>query len=262
MEDLFPADRVAAIAHRGGAALRPENTMAAFDHARTLDVDGIECDVHLSRDDVPMVIHDATLDRTTNATGPVSALDAQALTGLDAGYHFQNGGGFPYRGTGLGVPKLADLLDRHPDMPVIVEVKGDRAEVVAPILKVIRGARRPARVFIGGFSAAVLGAFRAQAPEIPTGASRGEVEDAMQRAAAGQLPQRTGYALFPVPFFFRGQQILTAPFVQAATRAGIAVHSWVIDEIADIRTVVEWGVTGVISDRPEVAIRTVAEFTN
>ncbi len=66
----------------------------------------------------------------------------------------------------------------------------------------------------------------------------------MQRAAAGQLPLRTGYALFQVPFFFRGQQILTAPFVQAATRAGIAVHSWVIDEIDDIRTVVEWGVTG------------------
>ena len=256
MEGLFPADRVAAIAHRGGAALRPENTMAAFDHARTLDVDGVECDVHLSRDDVPMVIHDATLDRTTNATGPVAAHDAQALTILDAGYHFQNGGGFPYRGMGIGVPRLADVLDRHPDMPVIVEVKGDRAEVVPSILKVIRGARRPARVFIGGFSETVLGAFRAQAPEIPTGASRGEVEDAMRRAAAGQLPRRAGYALFQVPFFFRGQQILTAAFVEAATRAGIAVHSWVIDAEADIRTVVEWGVKGVISDRPEVAIRT------
>jgi glycerophosphoryl diester phosphodiesterase len=257
MEDLFPADRVVAIAHRGGAALRPENTMAAFDHARTLGVDGIECDVHLSRDDVPMVIHDATLDRTTNATGPVAAHDARTLAALDAGYHFQDGDGFPYRARGIGVPRLADVLDRHPDLPVIVEVKGDRADVVPSILRVIRGARRPARVFIGGFSETVLAAFRAQAPEVPTGASRAEVEDAMHRAAAGQLPHRTGYALFQIPFFFRGQQILTAPFVQAATRAGIAVHSWVIDEIADIRTVVEWGVRGVISDRPDVAMRAV-----
>ena len=253
MEDLFPRNRVAAIAHRGGAALRPENTMVAFDHARTIGVDGAECDVHLSRDDVPMVIHDATLERTTNATGAVASRNAAELMTLDAAYHFQNGGDFPFRGKGFGVPRLADLLDRHPDLPVIIEVKGGRAEVVPPILRVIRGARRPARVFIGGFSHAVLKAFRTQAPEIPTGASREEVEAAARRVAQGLAPERTGYALFQIPYFFRGQQVLTEPFARAVTRAGIPLHSWVIDTEADMKMLMDWGVKGLISDRPDVA---------
>jgi len=258
MEDLFPRDRVAAIAHRGGAGLRPENTMAAFDHARTLGVDAVECDVHLSRDDVPMVIHDATLERTTNATGAVASRAASELMTLDAAHHFQDGDDFPFRGKGFGVPRLADLLDRHPDLPVVIEVKGDRAEVVPAIVRAIRSARRPARVFIGGFSHTVLRAFRTLAPEIPTGASRDEVEAAARRVAQGLAPERTGYALFQVPYFFRGQQVLTEAFARAVTLAGIRLQSWVIDTEEDMRMLVDWGVTGLISDRPDVAVRTLA----
>jgi len=258
MENLFPSDRVVAIAHRGGARLRPENTMAAFDHACALGVDGLECDVHLSRDGVPMVFHDLTLERTTNAAGPVAALDAAAFARLDAGYHFENGAGYPYRGKGLGVPALAELLDRHPDMPVVVEVKGDSVDVVPPIVRVINSARRPDRVFIGGFSHAVLQAFRAVAPSIPTGGSREEAEAAGRRVAAGLAPERTGYALFQIPYFFRGQQVLTEPLARAVTRAGIQLQSWVIDTPEEMRMLMGWGVTGLISDRPDVAVRTIA----
>ena len=238
MNDLFPRDRVVAIAHRGGAGLRPENTMAAFDHAAALGVYGFECDVRLSRDGVPMVIHDDTLDRTTSATGPVAAMDASALQRLD-------------------IPTLADLLDRHPDLAAIVELKGERTDVVRPVLNVIRAARRPDRVFIGGFSHGVLTAVREQAPEIPTGASREEVEAAGRRVALGLAPERTGYALFQIPYFFRGQQILTEPVARAVTRAGIQLQSWVIDSEEDMRMLMDWGVTGLISDRPDVAMRTV-----
>ena len=257
LEDLFPADRVVAIAHRGGAGLRPENTMAAFDHARALGVHGFECDVQLSRDGVPVVFHDPTVERTTNATGPVAGLDAAALARLDAGWHFQNGNGFPYRDQGIGVPTLAELLDRHPDVPVVVEVKGDNASVVAPIVRIILAARRPSRVFIGGFSHTVLQTFRMLAPAIPTGASREEVEAAGLRAALGLDPDRSGYALFQIPYFFRGQQILTEPLARAIVRAGIRLHSWVIDTAEDMKLMMDWGVTGIISDRPDVAVKAV-----
>src|SRR5512134_2212691 len=76
IERLLSLTDVAAIAHRGGARLRPENTLAAFDHALSLGVDALECDVHLSRDGEPVVIHDPTLDRTTEASGPVAARTA------------------------------------------------------------------------------------------------------------------------------------------------------------------------------------------
>src|SRR5215510_15145809 len=96
--------KVAAIAHRGGSRLRPENTLASFDHAVELGVDGLECDVHLSSDGEPVVIHDPTLDRTTNATGPVSERSALELSRVDAGYQFGATDGRPYQGGGLGVP--------------------------------------------------------------------------------------------------------------------------------------------------------------
>ena len=82
-------------AHRGGAKLAPENTLAAFENGMALGSDGFECDVHLSRDGVPVVIHDPTLDRTTDATGAVGHRTADELAAVDAGYHFAPEQGFP-----------------------------------------------------------------------------------------------------------------------------------------------------------------------
>ena len=121
--------RPLAIAHRGGAALRPENTMAAFDHAVELGVDAIELDVRLSRDAEVVVIHDATLDRTTDARGPVAALTAAELARVDAGHRFQVDGRFPHRG--VGIARLVDVLDRFRDLPFIVELKGESPELAS-----------------------------------------------------------------------------------------------------------------------------------
>ena len=89
------------IAHRGGSRLRPENTMLAFERAVALGVDAIECDVHLSKDGQFVVIHDATVDRTTNATGPVAGFTAEALAGLDAAWGFTDLDGRHRHGEGL-----------------------------------------------------------------------------------------------------------------------------------------------------------------
>src|SRR5207245_9746388 len=96
-------------AHRGCAALRPENTILAFDHGLSLGADGLELDVHLSRDGVVVVHHDTTLERTTNGRGPLAALTADELARLDAGYHFEG-----FRGAAGGVPALKDVLRRYP----------------------------------------------------------------------------------------------------------------------------------------------------
>jgi glycerophosphoryl diester phosphodiesterase len=255
--DLFPSGRVAAIAHRGGSRLRPENTLAAFDHAASLGVDGFECDVHLSRDGVPVVIHDATLDRTTAGSGSVTARTAKELGAIDAGARFGESDGFPFRGSGHGVPKLADLLDRHPDIPIVVEIKGDDSTVVPAVVSVLRASRRPGRYMVGGFSGPVLDAVRQIAPELPTGASRNEVKAAIRRSYLRIPPRRTGYAVFQVPFMFQGKQIFRGSFVRTVTRAGVPVQAWIVDDEADMRRLIQWGVTGLISDRPDVAVRVV-----
>src|SRR5512139_238892 len=111
-------------AHRGGAALAPENTLVAFDAGLAAGADGIELDVRLSRDGVPVLMHDPTLERTTNGSGPVGDRTAADLAALDAGYHFERGGGFPFRGTGVSVPTLRDVFERHPSASMLIELKG------------------------------------------------------------------------------------------------------------------------------------------
>ena len=251
---LFRSDRVSAIAHRGGSKLRPENTRAAFEHALALGVDGLECDVHLSSDGIPVVIHDPVLDRTTAETGPVAARTAAELGRLDAGFHFVESDGFPFRGRGVRVPALAEMLDLSADTPVIVELKGEDPAIVPPVLDVVRRARRPDRVMFGGFSHRVLDAARALAPDIQTSASRQEIERAIKRAYLWLGPGRAGCTLFQVPIRFHGRDVLSRRLTRTLRRAGYVVHSWIIDDPEEMRRLADWGVTGLISDRPDVAM--------
>ena len=254
---LLSLRELTVIAHRGGSKLRPENTLASFDHAVTLGVDALECDVHLSADGEPVVIHDPTLDRTTDATGPVTARRAAELARVDAGFQFGAADGHPYRGRGLGVPRLATLLDRQRSLPIIIEVKGDRPEVAERMIAVVREAGALDRVIFGGFSQAVLDTLRRLAPDVPTSASREEVQEALQGGAGWRGRADAGYRLFQAPFRFDGRQVFGPDFVRAARAARYPVQAWIIDEPSDMEQLIDWGVTGIISDRPDTALNVV-----
>jgi glycerophosphoryl diester phosphodiesterase len=241
------------IAHRGGAGLAPENTLAAIDRAVELDV-AIECDVHLSRDGQPVVIHDATLDRTTDATGLVSALTADELARVDAGCRFRDReSGRSYEGPRVGVPTLAEVLDRSGQLPMVIEIKGRDPSVVPAVLDVIAAHGANRYFVIGGFDEGVLQAVRRHAPDLPTSAAGGEVRRALYRAWFGLSPVINGYRLFQVPPTHHGRRVLTRRFARAARRAGLPVHAWVIDDPAQMHTLIAWGVTGIITDRPDLA---------
>ena len=251
---LLSLSSIVAIAHRGGGALRPENTMAAFDHAVSLGVDAIECDVHLSRDGEVVILHDPTLDRTTDATGQVGARTAAELARMDAGYRFAADGGFPFRGQGIGVPRLADLLVRCPQVPVVVEIKGDQPATAVRTLEVIREARAEDRVIVGGFSLRVLSTVRRMSPELVTSAASPESYSALRRSYFLVPPRRPAFRLFQVPMRLRGRPILTKRFVRTARRAGLPVQVWVVDELSEMHRLIGWGVTGLITDRPDLAV--------
>ena len=250
---LLSFDRVVAIAHRGGSALRPENTLLAFDHAVSLGVDGLECDVQLSRDGEVVVMHDPTVQRTTDGAGAVKDLTADELARLDAGAQFGVDRNWPYRGHGIGIPTLRSIFKRY-DLPIVVEIKSDQPSVADRVLEVIREAHAEDRVIVAGFSHAVVAHVRRVAPHIPTSGSRPEVQSALLRSSVWLKPRLTGYRLLQVPFRFRGRQVLTRAYVRAARRAGIPVHSWIVDQPEDLRAIIEWGVTGLISDRPDLAV--------
>ncbi len=252
---LLDLGRVTVIAHRGGAGLRPENTLAAFDHAAALGADALECDVHLSRDGEVVVIHDATLDRTTDARGPVADLTASELMRVDAGCRFGADRGLPFRGRGCGVPRLGDLLERYRDRPLVIEIKGEDPAVAERTVALIREHGADGRVIVGGFSQQILALVRRLLPAVATSASVHEVRHALRRSYLWLGPRRPEFRLFQVPFRLNGRQIVRRSFVRAARRSGLPVQAWIVDDPADMRTLVGWGVTGIITDRPDVALR-------
>ena len=257
-------------AHRGGSALRPENTIASFDHGLSLGADGLELDVHLSRDGIVVVHHDATIDRTTGGTGPVSSLTAAELASVDAGHWFKpaaverpgpeaGAAEFPFRGQRLGVPRLRDVLDRYPEVPIIIELKANQPELARLTIDDVRAAGAVERVSLGSFSWRVLHAAREYEPRIRTGASREEARWALYRSWVGWPLGRPSYRELQVPERSGATTIISPRFIAHAQRAGLAVKVWTVDDPGDMRRLIGWGVDGLITDRPDLAVAAVRE---
>ncbi|MCX6551071.1 MAG: glycerophosphodiester phosphodiesterase [Acidobacteria bacterium] len=247
-------------AHRGGAQLAPENTLPAFDNGLALGADGLELDVHLSRDGVPVVLHDATLDRTTDGTGPVAARTAAELALLDAGFRFERGGAFPFRGRGIGVPALADLLDRYRQTSLIIELKMTDARLARAVVDAVHAAGASDRVTIGSFHEGALDAVRAYDPALRTGADRDEIRSGV---TASPRPTHSGdpvFHAFQVPEIFAGIRIVTPEFIARAHDLGVPVVVWTVNAEEDMRRLLEWGVDGLITDRPDLCVPLVREW--
>jgi glycerophosphoryl diester phosphodiesterase len=245
-------------AHRGGAALRPENTIAAFDHGLSLGADGLEFDVHLSRDGVVVVHHDATLERTTDGRGRLAQFTADELARLDAAYNFSPAGAtFPYRGKGIGIPTLREVLRRYRDVPLIIELKLNEPELAHRTVDEVRAADAIDRVSLGSFGTRVLRAARAYEPRILTGSSREETRLALYRSWCRWPVMRPQYDAFQVPEVAGSTRVVSRRFIDYAHRAGVAVQVWTINVARDIARLLDWGVDGIISDCPDVAVEVV-----
>ena len=253
-------DRPLIFAHRGGAKLAPENTLAAFDRGLEAGANGLELDVRLSRDGLPVVNHDATLDRTTDACGPVSGMTARQLAAVDAGYRFSPDGSFPWRGRGLGVPTLSEVLARYPACPLIVEMKVDSEEMARATVDVVRAAGAIDRVCLGSFGRRVLEAARSYEPRLATGAAGTETRLALYRSRIGWTVRGVPYQVYQVPERRGSTSIVSRRFIRAAHRAGVLVQVWIVDRPEDIRRLLDRGVDGIITDRPDVAAETLQRW--
>jgi glycerophosphoryl diester phosphodiesterase len=252
----FPSREKLVFAHRGGAKLAPENTIAAFLNGVALGSDGFECDVHLSRDGTPVVIHDKTLDRTTDATGPVGARTAEELAGVDAGYRFvATDGSHPFRNRGIGVPTLEAVIRACPGVRAIIEMKQGDPALARAVVDVVRRTDAVDRVCVGSFYRQGLEVIRAEAPAIATSASEDEARWTLYRAwCRWPLAGARVYFAFQVPERAGRLRVVSPAFVQQAHRDGARVDVWVVDGADDINRLFSWGVDGVITDRPDIAL--------
>jgi glycerophosphoryl diester phosphodiesterase len=256
----FFSDSPQVFAHRGGCDLGPENTIAAFDIGMSTGADGLELDVHLSADGIVIVHHDKTLDRTTNASGPIGARTAQELERVDAGYWFTRGDGYPFRGQGIGVPTLGAVLARYRGIPTIIEIKVYTAEMGQAVAEEIRRADALEYVCVAGYGLASARAARAALPGVAASAAQPEVRLAVYRSILRCPVRRAGYQTYQVPEWAEATRIVTPRFIRHAHAAGLKVQVWTVDEEADMRRLLDWGIDGLISNRPDLAVRVRNEF--
>jgi len=237
------------VAHRGGGKLAPENTIAAFRQAMDAwAADMLEMDVHLTRDGEVVVIHDPTVDRTTDGSGAVVDLTLEELQSLDAGYRFVDlDGEHSFRGRGITVPTLDEVMDACPGVWLNIEIKAGAA--AGPLVALLRRRGEQHRVLV----AAELERTRREARgyEGPWGASR---RDCLLFIALHRLPglYTPDADIFQVPESWKGWRVVTPRLIEAAHRRNIPVQVWTVDDPADMRRLLEWGVDGIQTDRPDL----------
>ena len=241
MHSALSFGRPLVFAHRGGSRIGPENTITAFDRGLAAGADGLELDVHLSRDGVVIVHHDRLLDRTSRATGPLKERTAADLATLD-------------------VPTLREVLERYPQTRLIVELKEDSGELARGVIDEVRRVKAVGRVCLGSFGVPVLRAARTYEPAIATSAGQFEVRLALYRSWIHLSPGRVPYRAFQVPEMSGTTRVVSPRFVRLAHKAGLVVQVWTVDEPDEIRRLLGWGVDGIISDRPDVAAETVRDW--
>ncbi len=253
---IFQRDnsRPLVFAHRGGGGLYPENTLEAFKYSAQMGVDVLELDVHSTSDGALVVIHDATLDRTTNGVGRINQMTLAELKKLDAGFKFTPDGGqtFPFRGKGVTIPTLQEIFDALPEKTFNVEPKQAEPSITTPLCEIIRDRKMTAKIIVGSFRQQAIDEFRAQCTEVATAATPAEVRDflALYKVGLGET-YRPPMQVLQIPERLGALQIVSKDFVETAAKLNLKVHVWTINEPADMQRLIEMRVDGIMTDYPD-----------
>jgi len=261
-DDLFgPGSTIRVIGHRGAAAFAPENTLPAFAHAVEVGADAVELDLHCSSDGELMVIHDDTLDRTTDGAGAVEERSLAELRQLDAGHGFtpDRGATHPYRGQRIRIPTLDEVLEAIGDLAVVAEIKSLRAGHAMGAW--LQASPERERILVGGFNR------REVDPAGQHARWRCAYQDELRSfVLAGKIglhtmfaPRTVNAAMVPEK---RGPiRIVSRRWIGQAHAHGLGVFVWTVNRPDDMRRLLDWGVDGLVSDAPGRVRRVLDERT-
>jgi glycerophosphoryl diester phosphodiesterase len=260
------ARRPLVIAHQGGDGIRPGDTLVAYEHAVQIGADVLEMDAHITKDGQVVLMHDERVDRTTDGTGLIEDHTLAELKQLDAAYQWSNDGGqtFPYRGQGIQVTTLAELFQKFPDMRYVIEIKLTENPIDKPLCDLIRTYKMQDKVVIASFHDEAMRRFRATCPEVATSASRGEVTKFVLLGKiflSGLItPQYESIQPPYDPSESLNIPIMTRRFIREAHARNLAVEPWTVDDPELMKQYINWGVDGIMTDRPDLMIGVLKEM--
>jgi glycerophosphoryl diester phosphodiesterase len=259
--------RVIAYAHQGGAWESPSSTLHAIRHALAAGATAIELDVHATADHELVVCHDATVDRTTEATGAIASFTLEELRRLDFSYWWIPGADvtpgrpaeeYPFRGRApedrsFGIATLREVLEEFPGVVLNLDIK-QTAPVAAPYEKTLAALLaefgRVDDVIVASFLDPATDAFRGFAPEVPTSAGTIATAEAWRAVQAGEPMPDIPAVAYQVPERQGDLVVVDRRFVEAAHESGKAVHVWTVDDAESMERLLGLGVDGIISDLP------------
>jgi glycerophosphoryl diester phosphodiesterase len=254
------------IAHRGGSLLAPENTLAAFRMAvERYHTQVLETDIHLTRDGELVVAHDATLERCTDGVGAVADHTLAELQRLDAGYPFTRDGGrtFPFRGQGVRLPSLREVLRAFPDMRFNIEVKPDVPGIEDALFQVLREERALERACVGSELDVVAERLVRVMPDACHFYPRDALTTFVLAVRAGeQPPEDPRYTVLDLPLYFGEVRLVDEALLRTVDTFGRWLNVWTVDDPEEMRRLVAEGVGGIMTDRPDLLRRVLDERPN
>ena len=241
------------LGHRGTRIMAPENTVPAFDFALQHGAHALETDVRLSRDGHVIVTHDDTLDRTTNGSGLVVEHSLEALQALDAGFHHTIDARQPFRGRGIGLITLGQMLERYPLTPINIDIKDDLPEAAEATLAVLQEYEALDRTVLASFHDRMLNVVRSSKIGALTAAGVSDMKAMMlchlMRRHKHFVPEPDFYQ---IPPWHKGIPLASAGFIRSIHRCGRHVHYWTINNPAQAARLLRRGADGIVSDRADL----------
>lgn len=250
------------VAHQGGELLWPSNTMVAFRGAADLGVDVLDMDMHRTADGHLVIIHDQTVDRTSEGTGAIGDLTLAELQELDFGYSFttDDGATYPFRGAGadqVGIVTVDHLFETFSDTDIRIgiEIKQTGPEAADELCDAVETAGLRDRVLVSSFAQPNMDAFRQACPQVATSATESEVRTfyILHRLGLSGL-RKPSFDALQIPQRSAGFDLTTKAMVASADRWGIPVIPWTIDEAADMDRLLDLEVAGINTNRPDLLL--------
>ena len=244
-------NRPEVIAHRGGKGQWPGETLFAFEQAIKIGVDILELDIRSTKDNELVLMHNETVDATTNGKGRVRQFMLKDLKKLDAGYRWTADGGrtFPFRGKNITIPTLEEVFEKFSDKRLSIEIKQSDPSLVAPLCEMIEKHKMEEKVLVASFSDRSIEQFRARCPKVATSAAQQEFwrfhlgHDNFGGARAKPDCLQVKDRILAV-------QVITRRLVERAHRLNLPVHAWTVNDIEGMQRMIALDVDGIITDFP------------